>query len=100
LNLKTGWAQNQHRITKGAPAMAKNYSVDELYRMGRTYPKGDGPKASEKANIAPRWETDPVNNSAKVRFPEDQRDAKYDNNVKKNWLRGYGKPHPQFKKGE
>jgi hypothetical protein len=80
--------------------MAKDYSVDGLYRMGRTYPNGDGPKAApSKANVAPKWETDLKNNSARVQFREDQRDVGYANNTREKWLIGKGS-YPNFRKGE
>lgn len=78
-------------------------ALNRLYSYGRTFPRGDGPPAArakdgkfastELPSSFPK--ADP--RQSMVQNPED-RPAGHDD-VARNWLRGYGKPHPHFDSG-
>jgi hypothetical protein len=70
--------------------------IDGMY-AGRQH--GKKMDASYGSIPVPTWELDPKNNSPAVQSREDGRAPGYDNQTS-GWVRGRGKPHPQFKKGE
>ena len=69
--------------------------VDGMYG-GRQYPRGGGSPAGKAEIPSPKWELDPKGNSPAI---QDRNSGPADpglNDVGKNWLRGYGSPHPYF----
>jgi hypothetical protein len=76
--------------------------IDRIYSEGRS--DGRSPPAKPRAGdgsygLATGYEQPDPKQQA-VQTPDAKHGPGYDNDVKKNWLRGYGKPHPHFDSGK